>query len=289
MIRNILFLFLLSTLNSVAQISNVQQIVENGRIITTYDFRGDEADRYSIRVIATNEKGDTIRPTALVGDLAQVTPGQGRSIWWEPQLEGLTATGWKIALTGEDISAIVWVLIEGGPGGNFSVSATEVTFNQYDKFCEAIGYKKPVAKFGRGREPVINVSVDDASAFCNWLSKRTGATVRLPNADEWEYAARGGKKCQAYKYCGSDTIDVVAWYLNNSDSRTQEVGTKKPNELRIYDMSGNVWEWCGTSGTAYGGSWGSSEQDCRVLTFGPHSFPPTVHSPYIGFRVLQKH
>ena len=73
--------------------------------------------------------------------------------------------------------------------------------------------EKPVAKFGRGREPVINVSVDDASAFCNWLSKRTGATVRLPNADEWEYAARGGKKCQAYKYCGSDTIDVVASYL----------------------------------------------------------------------------
>jgi formylglycine-generating enzyme required for sulfatase activity len=72
----------------------------------------------------------------------------------------------------------------------------------------------------------------------------TGKQFRLPTEAEWEYAARGGNQSNGYKYSGSDDINVVGWYSENSSIKTHEVGTKAPNELGIYDMSGNVWEMC---------------------------------------------
>ena len=79
---------------------------------------------------------------------------------------------------------------------------------------------------------------------------------RLPTEAEWEYAARGGNKSKGYKYSGSDNVDDVAWYWQNSGSKPQEVGKKAPNELGIYDMSGNVWEWC----SDWYGNYSSSSQ-----------------------------
>ena len=87
-----------------------------------------------------------------------------------------------------------WILVSGGPRGDFNISETEVTFAQFDKFCEETGYDKPNDQgWGRGTRPLINVNVEDANKFCNWLSKKTGTVIRLPEEDEWEFAARGGK------------------------------------------------------------------------------------------------
>lgn len=103
----------------------------------------------------------------------------------------------------------------------------------------------PSSAHGLGNNyPAYYVSYDDiVNIFLPRLNKITGASFRLPTEAEWEYAARGGNKSKGYKYSGSNTIGDVAWYDGNSSS-TQPVGTKAPNELGIYDMSGNVLEWC---------------------------------------------
>lgn len=121
---------------------------------------------------------------------------------------------------------------------------------------------------GYEKHPVIFVTWYGANEYCNWLSKITGETYRLPTKAEWEYAAGGGNKSNGYKYAGSDNIDEVAWYKGNSGGKTHPVGEKKPNELGIYDMSGNVCEWC------YDPSFIPGIGDCRVLAGGSWFFDP---------------
>ena len=287
--KPILLLIFISTI-SFSQISNVRQKVENGRVIINYDLSGDYD---GLTFTVQDAQGKIYTPYAFEPK-DDFTPGKDKYIWWEPQLEGLSVSGWKITLTATisylKLLNIKFIFVEGGPRGDFNIFETEVTFAQFDKFCEETGYSKPndeglVWGWGRGTRPVIKVNVEDANKFCEWLSKKTGNKIRLPEEDEWEFAARGGNKSNGYKYSGSNNIDEVVWYVENSGNKTHEVGTKKPNELGIYDMSGNVWEWVGTKGDLRGGSWSDLSSSCSV-SYQYNSYPEN-RPYYFGFRVLQ--
>ena len=112
--------------------------------------------------------------------------------------------------------------------------------------------------------PVECVSWNDCQTFINRLNSYTGRNFRLPTEAEWEFAARGGNYSRHYKYSGSNYINDVAWYSDNSGDRTHPVGTKQANELGLYDMSGNVWEWC----SDWYGSYSSYSQTDPI---GPNS------------------
>ena len=122
---------------------------------------------------------------------------------------------------------------------SFLIGEAEVT----QELWEVVMGNNPSYNKGAQR-PVENVSWNDCQYFIQKLNQLTGKVFRLPTEAEWEYAARGGKQSKGYKYSGSNNIDDVAWYKDNSGSKTHPVATKQPNELGIYDMSGNVWEWC---------------------------------------------
>jgi formylglycine-generating enzyme required for sulfatase activity len=150
--------------------------------------------------------------------------------------------------------------------------------------------------------PVEKVSWNDAQMFIERLNAATGKQYRLPTEAEWEYAARGGTQSRGYRYSGSNTLNEVAWHYYNSEGKTHPAGTKIANELGIYDMSGNVWEWCydwygsypasaqnnptGVSSGFYrvtrGGSWFNYASHCRVA-YRYYNSPGD--SGILGFRV----
>lgn len=151
--------------------------------------------------------------------------------------------------------------------------------------------------------PVEQVSWDDCQEFIRKLNSLTGQNFRLPTEAEWEFACRGGNNSRGYKYSGSNYIDNVAWYDGNSGDKTHPVATKSPNELGIYDMSGNVWEWCadwygdyssgrqtnpkgpygGSGRVGRGGSWSISAWGCRSSGRGYGS--PPGRSYGLGLRL----
>jgi formylglycine-generating enzyme len=157
--------------------------------------------------------------------------------------------------------------------------------------------------------PVQNVSWNDVQEFIRKLNQREGTNkYRLPTEAEWEYAARGGNKSKGYTYSGSNNLNDVSWYGNNSNRKTHPVGLKQPNELGLYDMSGNVWEWCqdwydanyyftspsndpkgpqsGTSRVLQGGSSSLDDDYCRVAYRGSNK--PDVRYNIVGFRLLRE-
>ncbi|MDP8201447.1 MAG: SUMF1/EgtB/PvdO family nonheme iron enzyme [Candidatus Tenebribacter burtonii] len=188
-----------------------------------------------------------------------------------------------------------------------------------------LGIGRKVEKTTIPMNPVESVNWYSAVEFCNRKSRKDGLTpcysgfgletkcdftangYRLPTEAEWEYAAQGGRLSKGYKYSGSNNINEVAWHNNNSGSKTHEVGTKQSNELKIYDMSGNVWEWCndwyaadyykkgtvnnpqGASSGSYrvhrGGSWSYYAEFCRVTIRSGCN--PDDSGRNLGFRLLR--
>jgi len=247
-----------------------------------------------------------------------------------PGRKGLTGKGFEM------------VFVEGGTFtmGRRSVTVSDFYIGKYEvtqKEWKAVMGNNP-SRFKGDDRPVERVSWYDAVEFCNAKSRKEGLSecyrieknvkdenneskydkkkwkvtcdfsakgYRLPTEAEWEYAARGGAKSRGYKYAGSNNIDEVAEYEGNNDKETKPVGGKNPNELGIYDMSGNVWEWCsdwygsygsgsvsnptGPSSGSYrvgrGGSWFNDASSCRVA-YRSNSGTPANSGSGLGFRLV---
>ncbi len=125
------------------------------------------------------------------------------------------------------------------PGANYMIGETPVTQELWNSLMP----KNPSHFSNKPNHPVEQVSYNGAMSFIHKLNEYTSLNFRLPTKEEWEYAARGGSMSKHYKYPGSNNLDEVAWYLYNSGKRTHTVKSKLPNEIGLYDMMGNVWEW----------------------------------------------
>ncbi len=208
---------------------------------------------------------------------------------------------------GSDENNVRRVTVDG-----FYIGMLEVTQSQWEKVMGTSVYQQrdkantswPMRGVGPDY-PMYYVSWEEATEFCRLLSNKTGKTYTLPTEAQWEYAARGGKKADGTKYAGSNMVDAVAWYCDNSSNSTHPCGTKRANALGIYDMSGNVWEWCkdwysssyssydtnnptgpssGSERVSRGGCWGGDASYCRVAFRDIAS--PGGRYYYRGFRVV---
>ena len=171
---------------------------------------------------------------------------------------------------------------------DYKIAQTEVTQGLWE---QVMGYNNSL--FKGEYLPVEKVSWEECQTFIQKLNEMTGKHFRLPTEAEWEYAARGGKNSRGYTYAGSNSIDSVAWYQSNSQEQTHTIATLMPNELGIYDMSGNVWEWCqdyydaSTQRVVRGGSFYDVASVCRISSRGGRD---ANYRSYIGLRlVLDEH
>ncbi len=315
---NKLFTLILLAGSLTAQtISNVHARQEGLEIIISYDMEGELHEKEEIMLGISTDGGRNYKPVSNAeGDIGKhVKPGRNKEIYFLA----------NDALGGKDAKFKVYAGIKVPPGmvyvaggsfqmgsnkesdekpihtvtvSSFFMDKTEVTQAQYKKVMG----KNPSKFSGCDECPVERVSWHDANEY----AKRVGK--RLPTEAEWEYAARGGSAGSPTKYAGSNTIKDVAWYRSNSGDKPHTVAQKQPNALGLYDMSGNVWEWCsdwyddnyyknspknnpkgpnsGTRRVLRGGSWVDFGISCRVAYRDRGN--PLYGGNGVGFRLVSQ-
>ena len=253
-----------------------------------------DSGEYTITVTATDNDGATTSQTitVTVEEISQVDPGKMVPVSAGTAADGSTSIGYDIEMGKYEVTHTEFIQFLNGAGvaSDGSYEGKEM-IDMDDSNC-AIEHDGSFYFAGSRRAesedcPVIEVTWYGAVAYCNWLSEEKGLnkaydlnnwelkdnpenleSYRLPTETEWEYVARGGVDGNNTTYAGSDIIGEVAWYYYNSRGKTHPVGEKKPNELGIYDMSGNVSEWTNTPSGSYrahcGGGWSDHASHCEV-------------------------
>jgi len=304
------------------QISNLQARFTGSNVVITYTLSTDKP--VDIELLYSANNGRTYKTCGtLTGDWLSQTSGN-KNIIWECAEDGVFVADvvFKAGIKMQTEIEMIFVkgsnnfkmgcVVEQGDACNpdetpyFYVSLSDFNIGKYEvtqaQWIEIMNNNPSV--FKGDNLPVDNVSWDDIQEFIRKLNARTGKNYRLPTEAEWEYAAEGGSMRKGYKYSGSNQVDEVAWYSNNSGGKTHPVGSKKPNELGVHDMSGNVWEWCsdwygnyshtnktnptgpstGRGRVSRGGGWYLDESHCRI-TRRNSDLP---HNKYenLGFRLV---
>jgi formylglycine-generating enzyme required for sulfatase activity len=304
--------------------------VENvgGEVVIRYDLQTQGSKGYYVKVSLVNDSlARSMRLTQLNGDISYVQSGAGKTIRWNSNAsQGLTFNKGRFQIdvyrVPDNVDNMVYV--EGGSymmgaenGGddaipvhpvtisNFYLGITEVTIKEYLLFCKETNHPLPESTLSPDQEhPITFVNWYDTNAYLEWLSKKSGISYRLPTEAEWEFAARGGTQTTELAYSGSNNINDVGWYNQNSlGSMHHPVGKLKPNSLGLFDMTGNVWEWCqdwynskfysvspsqdpvgpaiGKVKVGRGGSWYN-----KAVPIGFRYFlTPQSKTNYVGFRV----
>ena len=308
-------------------ITNVEAQYADGKVTVTY--RLETSTPKDLFLSYSNDDGVTYKPCLSVsGDLKAQKTGNKQIIW--NCLTDDVVIGTFVFKVSIEMFEMVFV-----QGGSFTMGCTSEQGGDCDRNEKPV-HQVTVSDFYIGKYevtqaewkavmgsypselhntdcdncPVDGVSWNDIQDFIRKLNALMGKNYRLPTEAEWEYAARGGSQSKGYKYSGSNNIDNVAWYYWNymsgkrgTQGTTHPVGTKNPNELGIYDMSGNVWEWCsdrygnygagavtnpqgavtGSDHVLRGGSWISHAPYCRVSTRSNHA--PGDRNNNFGFRL----
>ncbi|MCB0843495.1 MAG: SUMF1/EgtB/PvdO family nonheme iron enzyme [Bacteroidetes bacterium] len=186
----------------------------------------------------------------------------------------------------------------------FYISKYPVKVSEFRRFCERTGREMPQEPTWGWQDnaPIVNVSWHDTQDYCNWLSEMTGFNYRLPTAKEWELAAGStSNERKNSDYAGGNKLEELGWFIKNSGRKTHEVGQKKPNKIGVYDLCGNVWEWCQSEiehvyinghreydsvkfSLIKGGCWLNDKNSCKVSNHG--RIPVKTKKNMIGFRVI---